>query len=149
MKRFWFYVFFGLAASLSAQQAAPEEGRSRFCAMDIFLDSKSTPLAAYQLEFAVTNNTAKIVGIEGGEHAAFREPPFYDPKAMQDERVIIAAFSTAPAAALPVGKTRIATIHLQVDARQPLQALLKLKAAADADGKRIFAEATFQETQVK
>ena len=51
-------------------------------------------LAAYQIEFSVTNILTKIVGIEGGQHPAFREPPFYDPKAMQQERVIIAAFST-------------------------------------------------------
>ena len=91
----------GLAAGLLAQQPAIEEGRSRFGAVDIYVDSGSTPLAAYQLEFAATNGVAKIVGIEGGEHAAFRQPPFYDPKAIQHERVIIASFSTAPATDLP------------------------------------------------
>src|SRR5690349_6090513 len=61
-------LLFGLAAELPAQQPADEEGRSRFCAVDIFIDSGSTPLAAYQVRFAVTNGLAKIVGIEGGEH---------------------------------------------------------------------------------
>ncbi len=149
MKPLWGILFFGLAAGLWAQEAAPEEGRSRFCAMDIFLDSKSTPLAAYQLEFAVTNGAAKIVGIEGGEHPAFREPPFYDPKAMQKERVIIAAFSTAPTPQLPVGKTRVATIHLQVGQKLVPQAELKMEAAANADGKRILAEATAEERKEK
>src|SRR5258708_11805614 len=87
-------LFFGLAAELPAQQPADEEGRSRFCAVDIFVDSGSTPLAAYQLSFAVTNGLAKIVGIEGGEHAAFRQPPFYDPKAIQNEIAILASFNT-------------------------------------------------------
>ncbi len=145
MRKLFIFLFLGLAAGLWAQEAAPEEGRTRFCAMDIFLNSKGTPLAAYQLEFAVTNGPARIVGIEGGEHAAFRHPPFYDPKAMQHERVIIAAFTTAPAQQLPTGKTRVATIHLQLDQNQIPQPELKLEAAADVDGKRIVAEATFQE----
>src|SRR5205809_7472661 len=109
-------LIFWLAAPLFAQQSesADEEGRSRFCAVDIFIDSKSAPLAAWQIEFATTNGVAKIVGIEGGETQPFRNPPFYDPKAMQQDRVIIAGFSTEPARKLPVGKIRVATIHLQV-----------------------------------
>src|SRR5262249_13411254 len=105
-------LLFGLAAELLAPQPAAAAGRSRFCAVLISVDSGSTPLAAYQLRFAVTNGTAKIVGIEGGEHPAFREAPFYDPKAIQNEVAIIASFNTAPAAELPKGKTRVATIHL-------------------------------------
>jgi len=54
----------------------------------------------------------EIVGIEGGEHPAFREPPMYDPKAMQHERVIIAAFNTAPSDELP-RENASATIHLE------------------------------------
>lgn len=149
MKKLWFMLCFGLAAGLWAQEAVPEEGRSRFCAMDIFLDSKGTPLAAYQIEFAVTNNAARIVGIEGGDHAAFREPPFYDPKAMQNERVIIAAFSTLPAQALPMGKTRVATIHLQLQQKEAPQPELKVGVAADPDEKRIMAEATVEERRAK
>jgi hypothetical protein len=136
-------MVFGLAAGLFAQSAAPEEGRSRFCAVDIYVDSKATPLAAYQLEFVVTNGVAKIVGIEGGEHAAFHEPPFYDPKAMQHERVILAAFNTGNK--LPSGKTRVATIHLQAADNGPLQCELKLQAAGNAAGVRIAAEASFEE----
>src|SRR5512140_2968924 len=105
MKTWVFLLYFGLAAGLLAQQPATEEGRSRFGAVDIYVDSGSTPLAAYQLEFTATNGVAKIVGIEGGEHTAFRQPPFYDPKAIQHERVILAGFSTADAAGLPIGKT--------------------------------------------
>ena len=97
MKAWLIILCFGLAAGLLAQQPAIEEGRSRFGAVDIYVDSGSTPLAAYQLEFAATNGVAKIVGIEGGEPAAFRQPPFYAPKAIQNERVIIASFSTASA----------------------------------------------------
>jgi hypothetical protein len=132
-------------ATLCAQQPADEEGRSRFCAVDIYIDSKNAPLAAYQIEFSATNGVAKIVGVEGGDSAAFHEPPIYDAKAIQHERVIIAAFNTSSADKLPSGKTRIATIHLQIVGDQPLQYQLKLQVAANPDGNRISADATFEE----
>jgi hypothetical protein len=132
-------------AALCAQQPAREEGPSRFSAVDIYVDSKNAPLAAYQIEFSATNGVAKIVGIEGGESAAFHEPPFYDAKAIQQERVIIAAFNTGATDKLHSGKTRIATIHLQIvgDARPQFQ--LTLQAAANPDGNRISADASFEE----
>ncbi len=138
-------LFFGLAAGLGAQQPATEEGRSRFRAVDIYLDAKGTPLAAYQLEFTITNVVAKIVGIEGGDNPAFRNPPFYDPKAMQHERVILAAFSTQAAEKLPSGKTRVATVHLQIIGNAEPKFELKLQAAADPEGKQITAIANCQE----
>jgi hypothetical protein len=140
-------LFFRLAAGLFAQSAGSEEGRSRFCAVDIFVDSKTTPLAAYQLEFTVTNGATRIVGIEGGEHPAFREAPFYDPKAMQNERVVIASFNTGTN--LPSGKSRVATIHLQTTETNTLQCELRLQAAADAQGTRVVAEASFEERKSK
>jgi len=138
-------LIFGLAAGLLAQQPATEEGRAQFRAVDIYVDAGSTPLAAYQLEFAATNGLARIVGIEGGEHRAFRRPPFYDPKAIQHERVIIASFSTSPATELPVGKTRVATIHYQTTDTQPARFELKLQTVGDARGNRIAAQASFEE----
>ena len=132
-------------AALCAEQPAGEEGRTRFCAVDIFIDSKNAPLAAYQLEFSATNGVAKIVGIEGGDSAAFHEPPFYDTKAIQHERVIIAAFNTSSADKLPSGKTRIATIHLQIGGNYSPQFQLTLQVAANPDGNKISADATFEE----
>jgi hypothetical protein len=148
MKTWLCILFFGLAAWLPAQQAAFEEGRSRFGAVDIYVDSGSTPLAAYQIEFAATNGLARIVGIEGGEHAAFRQPPFYDPKAIQQERVIVASFSTAARADLPKGKTRIATIHYQTTDLRPPQFRLTLQIAGDAQANKIPAEASFEERKM-
>ena len=130
-------MLLGLAAPLQAQQPADEEGRIGFCAVDIFIDSGSAPLAAYQLRFAVTNGVAKIVGIEGGEHPAFRQPPFYDPKAIQSEVAILANFNTAPATELPVGRTRVATIHMQTTGTVPPQFDVKLQTTADAQGHKI------------
>jgi hypothetical protein len=137
------------AAGLYAQGPALEEGRSRFSTVDIYVDSKSTPLAAYQLEFSGTNGIARIVGIEGGEHPAFRQPPFYDPKAIQHERVIIAAFSTDSPDKLPAGKTRVATIHLQLLGEDRPGFELKLRTAADSQGTRISVEASFEERKIK
>jgi hypothetical protein len=149
MKTWITILIFGLAAGLLAQQPALEEGRSRFRAVDIYVDAGSTPLAAYQLEFAATNGVARIVGIEGGEHAAFRQPPYYDPKALQHERVIIASFSTASAADLPAGKTRVATIHYQTTETQPPRFELKLQTAGDAQGNKLLAQASFEERKTQ
>jgi hypothetical protein len=153
-RQVWFCVLallnlltFGLAAELPAPSAAAiEEGRTRFGAVDIYVDAGSTPLAAYQLEFAATNGVVKIVGIEGGEHPAFRTPPFYDPQAIQHERVIIASFNTAPPGALPVGKTRVATIHFAVVGSEQPRFDIKLQAAGDSQGNRIPAQASYGET---
>jgi hypothetical protein len=134
-----------LGPQLFAQQPATNSPAVRFQAVDIYVDSKDAPLAVYQLEFSVTNGVAKIVGIEGGEHPAFAEPPFYDPKAMQHERVILAAFSTEPADKLPVGKTRVATIHLQTGGPTPVQFETRLQTAADSKGNQISGDVAVEE----
>jgi len=108
--RGWLAILFcALTISVFGQQPA---ANVHFRAIDVYVDSGSVPLAAYQLEFSVANVPTQIVGIEGGSAKVFREPPFYDPKAMQGERVIIAAFSTEAPEQLPSGKTRVATIHI-------------------------------------
>jgi len=117
--------------------------------VDVFVDSKDKPLAAYQLEFAVTNGNARIVGIEGGEHPAFAQPPFYDPVAMQQERVVLAAFSTEAADKLPKGKTRVATIHIQTSGAADLDFKTKLQTAADARGRKLEAKAISEERKPK
>jgi hypothetical protein len=142
-------MLFGPAAELRAQQAADEEGRIRFRAVDIFIDSGSTPLAAYQVEFTVTNGVAKIAGIEGGQPEVFREPPYYDPKAMQHDRVIIASFTTALVTNLPTGKTRVATIHLQTQGAVEPNFDLKLETAGDAHGNKISPQASLEERRRK
>lgn len=133
-----------LAAPLFAQQPV-KESLVRFRAVDIYIDSGNTPLAAYQLEFSVTNVVAKIVGIEGGAHPAFHEPPFYDPKAIQQERVIIAAFNTNEPEHLPIGKTRVATIHLEITGAEKPAYELKLQTAGDPAGNKIQVTAVVQQ----
>jgi len=132
-----------------AQQSETITKDIRFRTVDISLDTKDKPLAAYQLEFSATAGDVKIVGIEGGDHPAFSQPPFYDPKAMQHDRVIIAAFSTEAADRLPKGKTRVATIHMQTKGTVEPKFELKLQAAANAGGNKIAAEASDQERKAK
>jgi len=122
-----------------------QEPPASFRALDIFVDSGNEPLAAYQLTFGSTNGSAKIVGIEGGEHSAFAEPPYYDPEAMQKDHVIIAAFNTASPDQLPRGRTRIATIHVRADAGSTPGYSLQINAAATASGKQISVKAKVEE----
>ena len=128
-------VLLFLAFAISAQ--------AQFQAIDIFVDSRQQPLAAYQLEFsAAKKKQLRIVGIEGGEHSAFTNAPYYDPKAMQRERVVLGAFSTAKD--LPTGKTRVAIIHVQV-LDSAVEYRLKLQTAANAEGEEISVHTSFRE----
>lgn len=116
----------------------------RFVAVDVMIDTKDKPLAVYQLEFTATKGDVKIAGIEGSSHEAFREPPHFDPQAMQQNRVIIAAFNTAAADKLPRGLIRIATIHLQVTGDIEPVFEVKPSVIATIDGKQIEAAVTVE-----
>jgi hypothetical protein len=120
-----------------------------FRAVDLFVDSGNRPLAAYQLSFACSDANAKIVGIEGGEHRAFAEPPYYDPKAMQSNRVVVAAFNITSQEQLPHGRTRIATIHLQTSGNALRKYDLNVEAAATPVGEAITVRAEAAERNVK
>ena len=120
-------------------RTSPIEHRTSFTTYAIYLDPHDQPLAAYQFEFTAPAG-AKIVGIEGGEHAAYQQPPYYDPAAMMNERLIAAAFSTADAAALPASRTRIATIHIQLPPGVDAEPTVKLTVAGAVGGGRIDAD---------
>jgi len=137
-------LFAALMGALLGQPTATDSG-VRFQAVDIFLNPHGKPLAAYQLEFLVTTGQAQVVGVEGGEHPAFKEAPFYDPKAIQQERVIVAAFNTGPGDRLPAGRTRVATIHLRVTGERNAGHEVKLETAATVDGMKIPVETTLEE----
>jgi len=127
-----------------AGQAATKVGpKVRFAPLHIFLDSGSQPLAAFQFELKAPAGQIKIVGVEGGQHAAFKEAPYYDKAALYNSnRIIIAAFNTGRE--LPKGRTRIATIHLQIIGDAEPDYELKLTVAADADAKEIPAKISFE-----
>ena len=103
----------------------------RFQTIDVMIDPKGQPLAAYQLEFVADAHRVKLVGVEGGDHAAYREPPYYDPAALSRHRMILAAFSTS--ADLPKSATRVARLHVQVSGDgQPTWTAKLIVASSDA-----------------
>jgi len=129
----------GLAAA-RGQEPAPAV---RFEAVDVYVDSGDRPLAAYQFEFAAETGEVKIVGIEGGDAPAFKAPPYYDPAALQQHRVIVAAFNTD--ADLPTGRTRVAKLHVMVAGDAEPQYAAQIEVAADADGQAVPATISLAE----
>ncbi|MEE9391471.1 MAG: hypothetical protein V3W41_03100 [Planctomycetota bacterium] len=123
----------GTTAAVSRAAARPE-----FRSYGLYLDTHDAGLGAWQVEVVDLAAKSRLVGIEGGEHRAFAQPAFYDPKALQGARIVLAAF--APDDELPRGKTRVATLHLRVDADAPPEFKLRLIAAVDALGNDIDAE---------
>ena len=139
----------GIATLAAAQQTpnhavAPDQP-VRFAAVDVYVDSGEEALAAYQFELTAEEGDLKIVGIEGGEHPAFEDPPYYDPEALSQNRVIIAAFNTGDD--LPIGRTRVARVHVQIEGNQAPDYIVKLDVAASADGEPIEAAATAEPTE--
>ena len=129
-----------LGGSAVAQEPGNPGEEISFRAVDVFVDSKDQHLAAYQVVVAFFGPDTKISGIEGGDHPAFRKPPLYDPKAMQKEQVIIAAYNTSPAEELPKGKVRVATIHLQITGSKAPDFSFKLITAGTVEGRKIPAK---------
>jgi hypothetical protein len=134
-----------------ARQSDPDypinQPRVRFAPVHIYLDSGNKPLAAYQFELKATTGQIKIVGVEGGQHKAFKEAPYYDPEALTNDRIIIAAFNTD--SELPKGRTRIATIHLQIIGNIEPDYELKLTVAGDAAANEIPAKISFEKGEQK
>jgi len=118
----------------------------RFEAIDVIVDSGEAPLAAWQFELQCRSPGVEIVGIEGGEHAAFAEPAYYDPQAMNNDRVILAAFSTADE--LPSGRSRIARLHLQLEGPGPTDFEVRVNVMATVDGEPIPATASIQKATI-
>jgi hypothetical protein len=115
-------------------------GPVRFGAVQVYVDAGQTALAAYQFEVTARTGQVALVGLEGGDHPAFRSAPYYDTRALLQNKVIVAAFSTA--VDLPRGRTRVATLMVQItgDAEPAYDA--KLVTAGSADGKPIPATVT-------
>ena len=134
-----------LAACVWPQAPAQDNGRVRFRAVDVIIDTGDAPLAAYQFELAAETGTIAIVGVEGGEHPAFAEPPYYDAAALQKNHIIIAAFSTQTD--LPAGKVRVARVHVQVTGDTEPEYVVVLRVAASPDGTHIPATATASESR--
>jgi hypothetical protein len=139
-------VLGGVAAlSLSAQ---PEAGR--FTTVDVFVVS-DTPVAAWQVELAERRGAMQIVGIERGDDATFRDPPFYDRVVLErgvTDRVVLASFSMSDAEQLPRGRVRVARVHVRTTGAAEPDYEARLVAAGAADGRPIDAQLSL-ETQTE
>lgn len=131
-----------LAASfglLAQQQAA-----ARFAVVDVYVDS-TAPLAAWQFELRERHGEMQVVGVENGDSRAYTQAPYYD-RAVVDrgaaDRIIVASFSLRPAAELPVGRARVATVHVRLTGSAAPDFQLQLVAAGAADGRPIDAKIT-------
>lgn len=120
----------------------------RFEAVDIYVDSGPIPMAAYQVEIIARfagDGSATLVGVEGGAHAEYAAPPYYDPRALHDgqvkERIIIAALSTASARDLPTGRVRVARLHVRVDGDVRYVTNLMTAGSANAEKMTAIAQA--------
>lgn len=131
---------FLVAALALLARALPAQEQGSFAFVDVYVDSSTTPLAAWQVELVDSSNLAKIVGVEGGEHPAYRAAPYHDPRALQQGRVMIAAFQTE--GALPSGSSRVARVHFHTTGFGAPRWSAKLVAAATADGRPIAATVT-------
>jgi len=105
---------FGAALSGWPQAADPD---IRFVALDIFVQT-AEPLAAWQFELRESSGMMRVVGVENGDSAAFGDAPYYDLEAVNAgaaDRIIVADYSLGSAGELPTGRSRIATIHVQLE----------------------------------
>jgi len=134
------FVIVPVLASQSGRDELSPEPNVHFAPLHIYLDSGDRSLAAFQFELKATAGQIEIVGVEGGDHKVFSEAPYYDPAALAQDRIIIAAFNTGQD--LPTGRTRIATIHLQIAGPVEPHYELNLTVAGDADGEKIPAKLT-------
>ena len=115
-----------------------ENAGNRFVAVDVYVEAGDKKLAAWQVEID-TDDRAAIVGVEGGEPAVYREPPTYDPAALQGGKIVLAAFTKDDA---PSGRVRVARLHLKESAKVDLVG--KLTAAGAPGGARFDAKVTLE-----
>ncbi|HEY2584964.1 MAG TPA: hypothetical protein VGI81_04265, partial [Tepidisphaeraceae bacterium] len=115
----------------------------RFAFVDAYVDSKDQSLAAYQFELTAQGAGVTLVGVEGGDHPAYAEPPYYDPKANLRNRIVMAAFNTGDD--LPHGRTRVARVMVRITGAADPVWSAKLDVAASPDAKPIDATISVSE----
>ncbi len=116
----------------------------RFVPVDIIIDSADKSIAAYQFELKVTSGIAKLSGVEGGDCEAFKAPGYYDPKALNHGRIILAAFNLDKS--LPSGKFRCARLHFMISGDQTPEFEITPVVIADAKGNKVKADMTYRLT---
>jgi hypothetical protein len=136
-----------VASLISAGEEQPfaqqqQQQSPRFEAVNILIDPHGKPLAAYQFELTAEQGDVTLVGIQGGDHPAYSQAPYYDPHALVANRIIIAAFNTG--ADLPTKKTRVATLMVRVAGAIEPKYNTRLQIAASGDAKAIDADLSIE-----
>jgi hypothetical protein len=131
------------ARDLPPTLPATKSSDVRFAWVDAFIDPLGQPLAAYQFELTAEGADVTLVGVEGGEHPAYVEPPYYDPKANLQNRIVIAAFNTGDD--LPKTRTRVARVMVRVSRTGQPRYSAKLDVCASNDVKPINASISVSE----
>ena len=135
-----------ILALLAAGIAYAEEAQSpRFVPLEIHIDSPE-PVAAWQFELNDRNGAMNVVGIENGGHAAFKRAPYYDREAVSRgvaSRIVVADYSLADTSLLPVGRFRLATLHLMLRGEPDFE--LRLITATTPEGRAINASVSLAE----
>ena len=111
----------------------------RFAALDIHLES-AEPVAAWQFKLSEAGARMIVVGVENGDSPVFGKAPYYDRKAVSDgraDRIVVADFTLRPAAELPVGRVRIATVHVRLTGASEPDYVLRLVTAGNAQGEPV------------
>jgi hypothetical protein len=118
---------------------------TRFIPLEVQLDS-SEPVAAWQFELEDREAATKVVGVENGGHPAFPRAPYYDRAAVargDTSRIVVADYSLAEEELLPVGRFRLATLHLMVRGKPDFE--VRLVTATAPDGEAIAASISLAE----
>jgi hypothetical protein len=122
-------------------QRSIDSAPDRFATVDVMIESES-PIAAWQFELTERTGSMIVVGVENGDSDVFGDAPYFDLDAVgrgEADRIIVADFSLSPPDQLPVGMSRIATVHVQLSGSAEPDYSLELINAGDADGRPIQA----------
>ncbi len=115
----------------------------RFMPLAIHLDSPAA-VAAWQFELRDRNGAMKVVGVENGGHPAYPRAPYYDREAVargDAGRIVLADYSLAEEGRLPIGRVRLATLHLVLEGEPDFE--LRLVTATTPAGRAIEASISF------
>jgi hypothetical protein len=138
MRVFFLIISFVLIISSSTLAGTPEEeckNKVGFSTAEVYIDSSSDALAAYQIDIRYDKEKIKIVGLEGGADG-FNKPPFYDQAGLESGHIIIAAFVNDDTQAKN-GSSRVARLHLQTTGCPPFEIKTETMASAKPGGKSI------------
>jgi hypothetical protein len=136
--------------AVAALSSSAQPGAGRFTTVDLVLVS-DTPVAAWQVELTERRGAMQVVGIERGDDATFRDPPFYDRIVLEravTDRIVLASFSLGDAEQLPRGRVRVARVHVRTTGAAEPDYEARLVAAGTADGRPIDAQLNL-ETQTE